>query len=165
MTTHISITTRQTEELIRKWIKADKNQRFFNIVLLICWTVISIARIAMGIARPDDWMNWISAGLAAILVGIWVANTIDPALLHRTKTTTLTVSAQFATIFMEQNGKTHRYSVDWSKVRVQEHPDYYVFQVNFHLIQIFRKEDLSACTQEAFSTFLRAKIGARYVVK
>lgn len=163
MTTPITITTRQTEELIRKWARADKTTQTVNRIALISWAVISIARIVMGIARPDDWMNWVLAALAAIMVSILIHTMLDPAFSHQTRTTTLTLSDQSVGISIDKYGKTKGYSVNWNKVRIHETDDCFVYLVNFRQMQIFRKEDLTDCTVEELSAFFAEKLGKRYV--
>ena len=163
MATPITISTSQTEELIRKWERADKTTKTVNRIALILWAMISIARIILGIARPDDWMNWINAGLAAILVVILVVTSIDPALFHQTRTNTLTISDESVSISIDRYGKTKGYSVNWNKVRIQDTADCFVYRVNWRQMQIFRKEDLTDCTAEELTAFLSEKLGKRYV--
>ncbi len=163
MTEPITITTWQTEELIRKWSRANRKQKKLDVVIMIIWTAISIARIIMGIALPDNWMNWILVALAVIVVVLYIAKIVDPAFFHPTMTTTLSLSDQAANISMDKNGKTRSYSADWSKVHMQESAECYICLVNFRRPQIFRKEDLTACTVEELSAFLSEKLGKRYV--
>ncbi len=163
MTQPITITTRQTEELIRAWSKSRKANQTLNIILLIGWSFVGIFRIIMGLARPEDWMNWINAALAMIIAVLYFTIFIDPAWFHLSATTTLTLTDSAAQISIDQNGKTRGYLVDWSKVRIQETDQYYVFQANWHQMQIFCKEDLTDCTVEELSALLQEKIGNRYV--
>lgn len=163
MTQPITITTRQTDELHRKWEKAKTINRTLTIVLVVLWGLVAVAHTVSGIMHPNFVLHWVNAGLAFLIVVLNLLRVYVPHWFIPMMTTTVTFTEYGASITMNQNKKTKGYSVDWSKVYVYESSDCYFFQVNFRQMQIFRKEDLTDCTAEELSALLREKIGKRYV--
>ncbi len=163
MTTPIRITTRQTEELIRKWHRTNKTQRTLTIVNAVLWGVLTIAHIISGIMNPTFVLYWINAGLAFSVVVLNALSIYSPHLFFPEMTTTVTFTDQDVSISIDKDGKAKGYSVDWRKVYIHESSDCFYFQVNWRQMQIFRKEDLTDCTVEELSAFLQEKIGKRYV--
>ena len=155
MTTPIRITTRQNEELYKAWKKANPISRVAIIIesiLVIFWAILVIIQF-----------NWIVELFLGIIIVLCHTMIVDPFPFRFTMTTTLTISDSAAQISIDQNGKTHSYSANWQKVRMQETTDYYIYRTNFRRMQIFRKEDLTDCTAEELSAFLFEKLGKRYV--
>lgn len=163
MTTPIRITTRQTEELIRKWHRTNNTQQTLTIVNAVLWGVLSIAHIISGIMNPTFLLYWINAGLAFSVVVLNVLNIHSPHLFFPEMTTTVTFTDRDARIVMDKKGKVKSYSANWNKVRVHESSDCFYFQVNWRQMQIFRKEDLTDCAVEELSAFFAEKLGKRYV--
>ena len=155
MTQPIRITTRQTEELYKAWTKANPISRVAIIIesiLVILWAILVIIQF-----------NWIVELFLGIIIVFCHTMIVDPFPYRFTMTTTLTISDSTTQISIDQNGKTHSYSANWQKVRMQETTDYYIYRTNFRRMQIFRKEDLTDCTAEELSAFLSEKLGKRYI--
>jgi hypothetical protein len=87
MTQPITITTRQTNELHRKWQLANKANRILTLVAASLWMTTALLRTLSGIARPDDWLNWLNIGLAflaaiSLLLSVYFRQI--PQVLHTT---------------------------------------------------------------------------------
>lgn len=162
MTTPITITTRQTGDLHRKWNKANKTNQT---LLTIAASLFALSAImhAIGGISGSDWMEWVNVGLAATAAILLFLSAQFSHLFFAVTVTTVTFADQEVSISIDKDGKTKGYSVDWRKVYIHESSDCYFFQVNWHQMQIFRKEDLTDCTAEELSAFLQEKIGKRYV--
>ena len=162
MTTPIRITTKQTNELHRKWQLANKANRILTLVAASLWMTTALLRTLDGFARPDDWLNWLNIGLAFLAAISLFLSVYFPRLFSPSMITTATFTGADMTICMDKNGKARRYSVGWDKVYVHESADCFFIQVNWRQMQIFRKADLTDCTAEELSAFLCSKIGKRY---
>ncbi|MBQ7325018.1 MAG: hypothetical protein IJW98_04685 [Clostridia bacterium] len=162
MTTPISITTRQTEDLIRKWPKVNKTNQTLLTIAASFLALFAIIRVIRGISNLD-WMEWVNAGLMVTTAILLFLSAQFSRFFFTVKTTTVTFTDQDVSISIDKDGKTKGYSVEWRKVRIHESSDCFYFQVNWRQMQIFRKEDLTDCTAEELSAFLCSKIGKRYV--